>query len=258
MQHQTARREAKRAWKKAQKEYYSKLASNINSNENFNGAKKQWKILKSVYGSEKSSSVPSLVENDICFFTDSSKAECLNDLFLSQSRINPANEPCLPSNSDYKTDLRFSDIVVTEQTIHNIMTNLNTDKATGPDGISNMILKHCAQSLCVPLNIVANKSFASSTFPTRWKSANIVPVYKKKGDKQSPSSYRPVSLLCTMSKVIERVVYNQLYDYCVSNKLLSEKNSGFKKGDGAVNQLLQIIDNIYSSFNEENETAVAS
>ena len=117
------------------------------------------------------------------------------------------------------------------------------------------MLKNCATSLCVPISIIANKSIVSGVFPTKWKSANVVPVYKKKGDKQLPSSYRPISLLSSMSKVIERAVYNELYDHCITNNLLSEKNSGFKKGDGALNQLLHITDNIYSAFNAEKEMA---
>jgi len=59
-----------------------------------------------------------------------------------------------------------------------------------------------------------------------------------------------------MSKVIERVLYNQLYNYCIVNKLLSEKNSSFEKGDGAVNQLLLITNSMYSGFNDGNDTAM--
>ena len=80
--------------------------------------------------------------------------------------------------------------------------------------------------------------------------------FKKKGSEQSSSNYRPVSLSCSLSKVVERLVYNQLYSYCITNKLLSEINSGFKKGDGAINQLLQMTDSICSSLNEGKEVAM--
>ena len=130
----------------------------------------------------------------------SSKAECLNNFFASQSRIDISKEPDLPSDVHYRTDSRLSDVSVSDSIIYNILTSLNTDKATGPEGIGNIILKNCAQSMCVPINIIASKSFESGIFPNTWKSANVVPEYKKKGEKQSPSNYRPISLLSSMSR----------------------------------------------------------
>ena len=58
------------------------------------------------------------------------------------------------------------------------------------------------------------------------------------------------------TKILERVVYNELYRYCSINNLLSPKNSGFKKGDGAINQLLHITDKMYKGFDDSKETAV--
>ena len=127
------------------------------------------------------------------------------------------------------------------------MKSLDASKATGPDGIGNSVLKSCASALCVPISIVSQISLNLGSFPKIWKKANVVPIFKK-GEKNCKSNYRPISLLSNVSKVLERLVYNILYEYCVKNKLLSPKNSGFKKGDGAVNQMICLTDKIYKAL----------
>ena len=96
-----------------------------------------------------------------------------------------------------------------------------------------------------PISILASTSLKSGIFPSEWKKANVVPVFKK-NDKSSVTNYRPISLLPCPSKVIERLVFNELYDYCDKFKLLSEKNSGFKKNDGTINQLINPTNKILS------------
>ena len=69
-------------------------------------------------------------------------------------------------------------------------------------------------------------------------------------------NYRPISLLSCTSKVLERVVYNKLYDHCDVNNLLSPRNSGFKRNDGAVNRLLYLVDRIHKGLDDEKEIAM--
>ena len=77
---------------------------------------------------------------------------------------------------------------------------------------------------------------------------DIWPTVYKQGDQAFVNNYRPVSLLCCISKVFEKIVYNVLYNYCTNNNLLSTKNSGFKKGDGTVNRLLYITEKIHQAM----------
>ena len=135
------------------------------------------------------------------------------------------------------------------------MRGLNISKASGPDGISNRILRECADSLCVPLARLFNMSFQSGTFPASWKTANVVPIYKK-NDRQKVSNYRPVSLLCTLSKVMERIVHTRLYEHCVSNNLLTDKNSGFKRCDSTVNQLVFITNKINEALDKKSDACL--
>ena len=78
---------------------------------------------------------------------------------------------------------------------------------------------------------------------------NIVPIHKK-GDKRMLQNCRPVSLLPICGKILERLMFNEMFDFFIENKLIFPSLSGFKPGDSCINQLLSIIHEIYSSFDE--------
>ena len=88
---------------------------------------------------------------------------------------------------------------------------------------------------------------SSGKFPSDWKKANVVPVYKK-GDKSVIKNYRPVSLLPIFSKLYEKCIYDTLYNYFESKNLFSACQSGFRKSDSCVSQLLSITHNILKGF----------
>ena len=104
--------------------------------------------------------------------------------------------------------------------------SLDANKAHGWDGISIRMVKICEESLLKPLLNIFNHSLATGNFPTDWKKANIVPIYKK-GDKSIVKNYRPVSLLPILSKIFERCIYDTLYSYFEDHNLFSVYQSGF-------------------------------
>jgi hypothetical protein len=107
--------------------------------------------------------------------------------------------------------------------------------------------KMTAASIAQPLSRLFNYSLNKHTFPTCWKRSNIVPIHKK-NSKQDKCNYRPISLLCNISKVFERVVHNRVYNYLISNELLTDKNSGFKKQDCTTYQLVGITEQLYKAL----------
>ena len=70
----------------------------------------------------------------------------------------------------------------------------------------------------------------------------------QKSDKQLLKNYRPISLLPIFGKNFERIIYNNIFEYLTTNKLISDNQSGFKPGDSRVNQLLSITHEIYHSL----------
>ena len=85
--------------------------------------------------------------------------------------------------------------------------------------------------------------------------ANVSPVFKN-GDRHTVTNYRPISLLSCIAKVQERIVFNVLYEYCVSNNLLTWRNSGFKKGDSVMNQMINITHQLNENLDNGDDTCM--
>ena len=95
--------------------------------------------------------------------------------------------------------------------------------------------------------MIFKNCFSSNTFPDVWEKANVIPVHKK-SDKQALKNYRPVSLLPICGKIFEKLLFNALYSFFEDHKLLNPCQSGFKKNDSCINQLVSITHEIYSAF----------
>ena len=95
--------------------------------------------------------------------------------------------------------------------------------------------------------LVFRNCFEASTFPIEWKKANVIPVYKK-GNKQEISNYRPISLLPIFSKIFERIIFNNIFNYMDENKFFNPNQSGFRPGDSCVHQLISITHDIHKNF----------
>ena len=99
------------------------------------------------------------------------------------------------------------------------------------------------------LELIFNDFLSNEIFPSDCKKGNIVPVQKKR-DKQRLNNYRPISLLPICSKILERLIFNEMFGFFIENDLISQHQSGFKPGDSCINQLLSITHEIYQSFDE--------
>ena len=97
------------------------------------------------------------------------------------------------------------------------------------------------------LEMIFKQCTETGVFPSEWKKTNIVPIHKK-GDRQTLENYRPVSLLSICGKFLKKLMYNEMFNFFIENKLISSNQSGFKPGDSGINQLLSITHEIYESF----------
>ena len=103
--------------------------------------------------------------------------------------------------------------------IEKIIRNLRPKSSAGSDNISIKLLKEIENVVSRPLSIIINQSLCTGIFPDRLKTALC-----KKDDNKLFGNYRPISLLSSISKIFERVAFNQLCDYFSSNGLLYEAN----------------------------------
>ena len=100
-------------------------------------------------------------------------------------------------------------------------------------------MKELSHELSSPLCSLFNKSLSLGKFPSPYKDANVTPVHKK-GDLSLVSNYRPISLLNSVAKLFEKLVFKYLYNHLQDNNMLSSLQSGFIPGDSTVNQLVYL------------------
>ena len=144
----------------------------------------------------------------------------------------------------------------TDNVLHLILNSpLNT--ASGPDDISAQMLHNTALSIALPLSLIFNSSISSCSFPTDWKNAFIVSVPKSTSNPPSPKNFRPISLLPIVSKIFERHVFNFLYDFCLSNNLLSNSQYGFCPGFSTETALISVVNSWFSALDTHKSAVCA-
>ena len=108
-----------------------------------------------------------------------------------------------------------------------VMKKLPIKRSSGHDGINNIVLKEISEYICIPLTELFNKSMTIGVFPDTMKIAEVVPLYKGKS-RYEVENYRPISLLLTISKLLEKLIYSRVYDFLISSNQLYESQYSFR------------------------------
>ena len=215
---------------------------------------KYHKTLKTLIGRKKGLVIPPLESTEGDTITDEQqKANLLNEHFASQTQL--GTTPTLPDEPDTHEDEvepvpNLSHITVEKNEVLGLLNSLDVHKSTGPDKLPAKILKLSALLIYEPLTKLFNKSLSTATFPNMWKTANITPIFKKKGSALNPVNYRPISLLSCLSKILERVVFNRIYEHLTTNRLLSDKQSGYRPHHSTQLQLAHMTHELYKSLDQ--------
>ena len=163
---------------------------------------------------------------------------------------------CAQSYSDYlnnPTPHRFTLSTINESYILSIINKLKNKNSSGNDEISNKLLKAIGNELSKPLTIIINQCLLTGIFPDLLKIAKVKPLFKR-GDTALLNNYRPISLLPTISKVFERVIYSQLYAYFNDNNLMSEQQYGFSAEHSTELASVKLVDHIIQQMDNKYET----
>ena len=209
------------------------------------GKKAYWKILNSVLNKCKIPRIPPLIVLDVIITDCKEKVELFNNYFLEQCKP-ILNTSILPVFS-LITNSSLDSIIITENMIIDIIKRINVNKAHGPDDISGRMIELCGESISLPLCIIFNNIIKTGIFPNIWKSANVTPIHKKES-KQTVKNYRPISLLPLFAKIFERILFSKMYNYFISNNLITKNQSGFRPNESVTNQLIYLVDEIHSSL----------
>ena len=187
--------------------------------------------------------IPPLLASNGSMVTDpKSIANTLNTQFTSAGIPDDHSSPIPPLQRSATVSSDLRSIHTTTSSVRSYLKRLKSNKSPGPDALPNEVLKVLAPSLAYPLCLIFNLSYSSGVFPDRWKIAKVTPIYKCKGSRSQASNYRPISLLCSLSKVCEKVFYDQLY--CHISPCLSPSQSGFRRNDSTSDQLARLVQDI--------------
>ena len=121
--------------------------------------------------------------------------------------------------------LSFSAIMTDK--LSSTLNKMKTSHCSGHDGIASFYLKIALPVVGGSLCDLFNKSLFAGKFPEDWKIARIAPIFKS-GAKDDRSNYRPISVLPFISRLFEKLIFNQFYEYLDANKSLYEHQSGFR------------------------------
>ena len=128
----------------------------------------------------------------------------------------------------------------TTQDVFQELSQLNPNKACGPDLLTPLLLKKSAEFICESLCKLFTQSMSMGSLPKDWTSANVVPVYKK-GDCRVAANYRPISLTSIVVKVMERIICKQLTAALEQSARLSNTQFGFHANRSTVSLLLSAV-----------------
>ncbi|CAG9121479.1 unnamed protein product [Plutella xylostella] len=167
-------------------------------------------------------------------------SELFSTYFHSTFLNNSNTTTNLPNDalSDH-SNCDIGSIEIDTKVIEKLLKSLDLNKSAGPDSLPAIFLVNCAEELSLPLSILFKRCVDEGVMPTIWKSAYISPIHKK-GPKECVDNYRPISKLCLVSKILERVVYNQLYR--ALSHTFSPAQHGFLKCRSTVSNLLLFSD----------------
>ena len=212
-----------------------------------NDTKNLWKLINQITKKNKKSSQFTEI-NGKCDRKD--MAEEFNKFFcdISPSLASKILDSMLNLNFDKNPDqpyFEFHDVDCVE--VKKLMFKISDAEATGHVGLPIRFLKLAHESVVPILVHIINCSLHTLTIPNDRKIAVVSPLFKE-GDRTVAYNYRPISILPAVSKVLEHVVHVQVYKYIESNSILSDAQFGFRKGHSTTSCVLNLLDVIYKSI----------
>lgn len=202
--------------------------------------------------------IPPLLQSNNQVTLDAlTKSNLLNNtfakVFLKDEAGSITTTPTLHKKSSNIIPYVFQPI--THQDILTSILKLKNSVSRTPDAIPSLYIKKTSANLVRPLHFLFNYSMATSTIPTLWKKAIVVPIYKK-GKRNDPTNYRPISLTSVLCRLLERIIHNHIFMHMMENQIISEAQHGFMTGRSTQTQQLHFLEKITKMHDEIKQTEI--
>ena len=240
--------------KDAEVSYFRKLFENKKQS-----VRKFWKTLGKTINAkrnEPTKKINKLIIDGETITDDMDMANAMNSFFCSiGENISRSFQDDPNTLSQYRrymknkvTESFFLQPII-ERNVEKQISKLKINKSSGPDNISNKIIKACSTCFLTPLTMIYNSAFISGMYPTSWKQAKVIAMYKK-GSHSDPNNYRPISLLSSFGKILERLIYDQMMSFIKKHSILFVYQYGFRQKHSTTLALVDIIDKIKNNLDE--------
>jgi exonuclease III len=221
-----------------------------------------WKILREAIkkSRKKDTNISSLSSNNISTSDPQEIVNIFNSHFCSAAskiaeKIPPTDRP--PDEHCKKFDCVFSSatLPVTPHEIFETTKQLQDKKSCDMNGLSSFLLKNVINVITVPITHIFSRSLITGTVPDQLKIAKVTPIHKS-GDPSDVDNYRPISLLCTFSKILEKIMANRLVTYLEDNQILNKFQFGFRKAHSTSHPMVHLLNKLADSLNSKKFSAV--
>ena len=214
-------------------------------------SKKLWGLINEIAGkiNDKSSIIEYIKIDGIRVYNSTKICNAFGNYFSTVGK-NFANKipKSQKSITDYLKKLQSNSeslffVPTTEDEILKLVRNLPSKTSCGHDSISNILLKEIIHQVTPVLTDIFNRSLTTGEFPSIMKLAEVIPLYKSK-ERYYESNYRPISLLSTLSKILEKIVYSRVYEFLDRTGQLYENQYGFRAKHSCEHAIGQVLGNI--------------
>ena len=165
-------------------------------------------------------------------------AEVLNEYFSSGFTTEVISSLPVPfTKFEGNTSEHLGQLFVTPEMIAKKIKNMKDNESPGVDGIPSKLLKEIVEEISTPLAKLFNLSLEEGIVPSEWKEAKIMPLFKK-GSRNKPENYRPVSLTSVVCKLLETLITDRMVEFLVKHKLINTSQHGFLKASSCLTNLL--------------------